>query len=158
MWVLLALLAIPIIEIALFVQIGGHIGVTGTLAEVFVTGALGIVLMRLEPQRNAGDVRAALARDASPASPMAHSALRLVGAVALVLPGFFTDLLGALLLVPVIRHLILARVLIRIQTAVQEKHGHPGPRPRGDIIEGDFERDPDPVERDRRLRDPEKRD
>jgi UPF0716 protein FxsA len=134
MWLLVVFLAIPIVEIVLFVQIGGQIGVIGTLAEIAITSALGLVLMRLEPHRNAQDVRAALARDASPASPMAHSALRLIGAALLFVPGFFTDALGLLLLLPPLRMLILARLFKTLQTAAR----------RGDavIIEGEYETRP----------------
>jgi UPF0716 protein FxsA len=134
MWLLVVFLAIPIVEIVLFVQIGGNIGVIGTLAEIAVSGALALVLMRLEPHRNAHDVRAALARDASPASPMAHSALRMIGAVLLLAPGFFTDAVGLLLLVPVIRHVLLRQMFTKLQTAAR----------RGDavIIEGEYETRP----------------
>ena len=130
MWILLVFLAIPLIEIALFVQIGGHIGVIGTLAEILCTAALGLVLMRLEPHRNAHEVRAALDRDANPASPLAHSALRLVGAVLLVLPGFFSDAAGLVLLLPPVRMLILGRLFARLQAA-QTKGSV--------IIEGEYE-------------------
>ncbi len=147
MRLLLVILAVPVIEIALFVQIGGHFGVIGTLAWVFGSAALGAVLMRLEPQRNAHDVRAALERDVSPASPMAHSALRMIGAVLIFLPGFFTDTLGLLLLIPPLRHILLARVLINLRT-----------RQRGDatIIEGEYEHTPPPE--NPRITRPENRD
>ena len=134
--VLLAFLAVPLLEIVLFVQLGGELGVLGTLLEIFVSGALGVFLMRLEPYRNATDVRAALARDRSPASPMAHSALRMIGAVLLVVPGFFTDTLGLLLLIPALRKIALQRVVTKA-----------APRPSDDIIDGDYtatpDRDPD---------------
>lgn len=155
MWILLGILAVPVIEIALFVQIGGHIGVIGTLAMVFLSAAGGLVLMRLEPHRNAHDVRAALARDTSPASPMAHSALRMIGAVLLLVPGFFTDALGLLLLIKPLRHLILSRLFASMQAG----------RARSEtvIIEGEYERHPDPQSRpaprlNERVNDPEKRD
>lgn len=150
MRILLGILAVPVIEIALFVQIGSHIGVIGTLALVFLTGAVGLVLMRLEPHRNAHDVRAALARDASPASPMAHSALRMIGAAMLLVPGFFTDALGLLLMIAPLRSLLLARVL----TSVQAGHTHSETV----IIEGDFERNPDNGTPTDRLTRPEKQD
>ena len=150
MWLLLAILALPILEIALFVQFGAQIGVIGTLAEIFLTAALGLVLMRLEPHRNANDVRAALEKDVSPASPMAHSALRLIGAILFVLPGFFTDTLGLLLLLPPVRMAILARLLQNLRAT----------RQRGDavIVDADYEvhREPDPHQT--RLEDREKRD
>lgn len=151
MWLLLGILAVPVVEIALFVQIGGHFGVIGTLAWVFATSALGLVLMRLEPQRNAQDLRAALDREASPASPMAHSALRMIAAVLIFLPGFFTDALGLLLLIPPLRHLFLARLL----TSLKARHSSSETI----IIEGEYEHThpahrPDPA----RIERPENRD
>jgi UPF0716 protein FxsA len=67
---------------------------------------------------------------------MAHSALRMIGALLLVVPGFFTDALGLLLLVPMLRMLVLRRVVVQAR-----------PAPRDDIIDGDYtagaEGDPD---------------
>lgn len=131
MWLLLGILAVPVIEIALFVQIGGHFGVIGTLAWVFASSALGLVLMRLEPQRNAQDLRTALERDASPASPMAHSALRMIGAVMIFIPGFLTDALGLLLLIPPVRHMLLARLLTSLRSKARSQDTV--------IIEGEYE-------------------
>ena len=51
--ILLAFLAIPLLEIVLFVQLVARFGVLGTLLEIFASGALGVFLMRLEPYRNA---------------------------------------------------------------------------------------------------------
>ncbi|TVP71563.1 MAG: FxsA family protein [Rhodobacteraceae bacterium] len=154
MRILLGILLVPLIEIVLFVQIGGQIGVIGTLAWVFLTGALGLVLMRLEPHRNAHDLRAALAADQSPASPMAHSALRMMAAVLLVVPGFFTDALGALALIPALRHAILTRIF----SALKASHA----RSETVIIEGEYERAPEPgpgqAPQQPRLNSEEKRD
>ncbi len=151
MWILLVFLAIPILEIALFVQIGAQLGVIGTLAEIFATAAIGLVLIRLEPHRNAQDVRAALDRDASPASPMAHSAIRMIGAVLFVLPGFFTDLVGFLLLLPPVRTLVLTQLFKNLRSAHRRQETV--------IIEGDYEHRPDTdIPTNRRLDDPEKRD
>ncbi|MGP9791285.1 FxsA family protein [Roseinatronobacter sp. NSM] len=148
MWILIAILAVPVIEIALFVQFGSEIGVIGTLAWVFASGAVGILLMRLEPYRNAEGVRAALAQDSSPASPMAHSALRMIGALLLVLPGFFTDAMGLLLLLPPVRNVLLARLVLHVRTA----------RPRDDIIDGEYVRQPDMADDTTPLPRQEKRD
>lgn len=140
--ILLVFLAVPLLEIVLFVQVGGALGVLGTLLEIFVSGALGVFLMRLEPYRNATDIRAALAQDRSPASPMAHSALRMIGALLLVLPGFFTDGVGLLLLIPALRMMILRRIVVQTR-----------PAPRDDIIDGDYTAAPD-RDTDRLPRDP----
>lgn len=155
MWILIAILALPIVEILLFVQFGPALGVFGTLIEIIATGALGLVLIRAEPQRNHEDLRQALAREESPASPLAHSALRLLGGVLLVLPGFFTDALGLALLLPPLRALLLQRFFL----ALRDTHL------RSDItiIEGEYERSPpegphryqeiEPPEPDRQKRD-----
>lgn len=124
---MLAFLAIPLLEIALFVQLGGALGVLGTLLEIFVSGALGVFILRLEAYRNAADIRAALAQEQSPASPMANSALRMIGAILLVIPGFLTDAAGVLLLIPAVRILALRRIFAKA-----------GPAPRDDIIDGDY--------------------
>ncbi len=147
MWLLLAIVAVPIIEIALFVQIGGHIGVIGTLAWVLLTTALGAVLIRLEPQRSAHDVRAALHHHSNPASPMGHSALRVIGAALIFLPGFFTDTLGFLLLLPPIRHILLLQILHNLKSRHDDQQV---------TIEGDYEHAPPPQKP--RITHPEKRD
>lgn len=155
MWILLAILALPIIEIALFVQFGPILGVLGTLAEVALSGVLGVLLLKAEPHRNAQDLRAALEKDQSPTSKLAHSALRAFGAVLLVLPGFFTDFIGLLLLLAPVRALILVRLTLAVRNA----------RARSDsvIIEGEYDyaapREPDPQRQiDDRKSGPEKRD
>ncbi len=151
--VLLVLLAVPIIEIALFVVIGGEIGVIWTLVWVLGSAAIGVALMRREPQRSAADVRLALAADVSPASPMAHSALRMMGAVLLALPGFLTDGLGVLLLIAPLRASLLAFILPRmvVQTRTHTRNS--------DIIDGEFTRadESEPVADPRRI-GPENRD
>lgn len=130
--ILLVFLALPIVEIALFVAIGAQIGVLGTLAEIFVTGAIGIALMRREPQRSALDIRAALATEDSPARPMAHSALRMLGALLLAAPGFLTDALGLMLLLAPVRALALSRILPRTMARTRAASD--------DVIDGDFTR------------------
>ncbi len=136
--VLLIFLALPLIEIALFVAIGAQIGVIATLLWVLASAAAGIALMRREPQRSAADIRQALAVDASPASPMAHSALRMLGALLLAVPGFLTDAIGLLLLLAPVRALMLARLLPRTMTRTRPA--------RGDIIDGEYTPAPDRAE------------
>lgn len=131
MWILLAILALPILEILLFVQFGPSLGILGTLVEILATGLLGVLLIRLEPYRNAEDLRASLAREESPASPLAHSALRLLGGILLVLPGFFTDALGLAFLLPPLRALLLHRFFLHLR----DTHL----RAETTIIEGEYE-------------------
>jgi UPF0716 protein FxsA len=100
MWLLLAFLCLPLIEIALFVVIGGAIGLWPTLAWVILSVVIGILILkrvaRLGPISFDRDVRSL--RD--PRSPVAGRALTILAAGLLILPGFFTDGVGLLLLFP----------------------------------------------------------
>lgn len=110
MWIILAILALPLVEIGLFVTLGAQLGLWLTLAWVMLTGVLGVLLLR----RLALGGRESLRRGfqeglQDPLSPLAHRALEGVAAVLLILPGFFTDAMGLLLLLPPVR-----AVLIRL--------------------------------------------
>lgn len=107
MWLLLALVALPLIEIALFVVIGGAIGLWATLAWVVLSAVLGVLILkrvaRMGPISFDRDVKSL--RD--PMSPIAGRALTIVAAGLLILPGFFTDTLGLLLLLPPVQSLLI---------------------------------------------------
>jgi UPF0716 protein FxsA len=120
---MLALLALPLIEIALFVLIGGAIGLWLTLAWVVLSAVLGVLVLRhvarLGPISFDRDVRAL--RD--PMSPVAGRALTIVGAGLLVLPGFFTDALGLLLLLPPVQGMLVNVFARRLRKSDALRHG-----------------------------------
>lgn len=106
MWLMLAVLALPLVEIALFVVVGGAIGLWATLAWVMLSALLGVLVLRRVARMGAisfdRDVKAL--RD--PMSPIAGRALTILAAGLLILPGFFTDTLGLLLLLPPMQTLL----------------------------------------------------
>ncbi|MDB5658576.1 MAG: fxsA [Cypionkella sp.] len=134
MWVFALLLAWPMLEIGLFVVVGGWIGLWATLAWVILSAMLGIALIRglgmsaLREVRGGGGIAAL--------QPMAHSALIMLSGILLVLPGFFTDFLGLLLLVPFVRTGLIALLASRVQV-----HGFAARRgqPRADWVEAEYE-------------------
>jgi UPF0716 protein FxsA len=112
MWIMLGVLALPLVEIGLFVTLGAKLGLWLTLAWVVLTAALGILLLR---GQSVGGLR--LRRNLQeglhdPLSPIMHQVLISLAAMLLILPGFFTDALGLLLLVPPVR-VLLIRMLAR---------------------------------------------
>lgn len=123
MWLMLALLALPLIEIALFVVVGGAIGLWPTLAWVVLSAALGVLILkrvaRLGPISFDRDVRSL--RD--PLSPIAGRALTILGAGLLILPGFFTDTLGLLLLLPPVQTLLVSVFSRRLRQSDATRHG-----------------------------------
>ena len=99
MWILLGVLALPLVEIALFVTLGAKLGLWLTLAWVILTAVSGVLLLRGLALGGRETLQRGFQEGLhDPLSPLAHRALAGVGAVFLILPGFFTDVLGLLLL------------------------------------------------------------
>lgn len=107
------LLLWPLLEIGLFVVVGGAIGLWPTLAVVLGTGVLGVALIRWQGMGVLRDLQQNGAVD--PISPIAHGALILVGGFLLILPGFFTDVLGLMLMIRLVRRGLIAALGPRIQ-------------------------------------------
>ncbi|WP_121060955.1 FxsA family protein [Chachezhania antarctica] len=153
MYLFLAFLLVPIIEIALFIQIGGLIGLWPTLAIVVGTAFLGSALMRSQGRLALAEVQRSFNDMRDPSEPLAHGAMILVAGVLLITPGIMTDVTGFLLLIPGVRSWVMRSVRSRVKVQQFEMHGGAGPRrrPDGDIIDGDYrEVDPDAGQRPRR--------
>lgn len=125
--------AVPIIEITLFVQIGGLIGLWWTLGIVITTAFLGSLLIRAQGAMAMERLRMALSAGQNPTGPIADGAAILAGGLLLLTPGFFTDTVGFLLLFPPTR-----KVLFRLIAARIKVQGFAASTMRQDIIEGEF--------------------
>lgn len=133
----LLFVAVPLIEIALFIQIGGWLGLWPTLGLVVLTALVGTVLMRAQGMAALDRLQAALERGRDPTGPLADGAAVLIAGMLLLTPGFFTDTLGIALLVPALRKRIIAwagRSLAARATAIR-----PGPPPGQGPIDVDYE-------------------
>lgn len=145
MWLFLAFVAVPIVEIALFIQVGGFIGMWPTLGIVVLTAVLGTMMMRAQGALAMQDVQRSFNDLRDPTEPLAHGAMILVAGVLLLTPGFFTDTLGLSLLIPPVRRAVFAFVASRIKIRTVH-YGPTGPGPQGprrspqgdDIIDGEF--------------------
>lgn len=115
MWLFLILVLVPIIEIALFIEIGGWIGLWPTLAVVVATALAGTLLLRAQGFAALADLQSRLDTGRDPTGALAHGALILVAGVVLLTPGFFTDAVGFLLLVPPVRAAVLRAAGRRIR-------------------------------------------
>ena len=141
MYLLLAFLAVPLIEIALFIQVGGLIGLWPTLLIVVVTAIVGASMVKSQGASAMADLRRSLNELGDPTEPLAHGAMILFSGALLLTPGFFTDAVGFALLVPGVRSWVSRQVRARIK--VQRFEMGPGPAPRPGpsdrVIDGDFE-------------------
>lgn len=145
MWLLLPFVAVPLIEIALFIQVGGAIGLWWTLAIVVATALLGSYLVRSEGAKELANLRRSLNDLSDPTQPLAYGAMILFSGALLLTPGFFTDVVGFALLVPQVRAFALKQLKSRVNVARFQMGPDPrGPRPPhrqpGDrVIDGEFE-------------------
>lgn len=104
---LIMFLAIPVIEIYLLIEVGSIIGALPTVILVVFTALLGAVLLRLQGFSTMQRVRLMLARGEIPALEMMEGVVLLLCGAMLLTPGFFTDVLGFLGLVPVLRRALI---------------------------------------------------
>ncbi len=142
MWLLIVFIAVPLIEIALFIKVGGAIGLWPTLAIVVLTALVGTQLMRSQGAAAMTRIRRSLDEMRDPAEPLAHGAMILLAGALLLTPGFFTDACGFLLLVPGFRAAAFRWLLRNVRVQGFSARTSPGPRhpkPRDDVIEGEFE-------------------
>lgn len=124
MWIVLGMLAWPLVEIGLFVTLGAAMGLWATLAWVVLTGIGGVLLLRGLALSGGRRLREGLQEGLhDPLSPIAHKALMGVAGVLLILPGFLTDALGLLLLLPPVRGLIIRTLAGRMRGVVVVRQG-----------------------------------
>jgi UPF0716 protein FxsA len=103
----LAFLLWPLIEIGGFIAVGKAIGVLPTLAAIVVSGVLGAVLLRVEGVRVLRQTLAALQSGKRPDRALAHAGLTALGGLLLLLPGFFSDIIGLALFLPPVRAVVI---------------------------------------------------
>lgn len=162
-YLFLAFLLVPLLEIAVFIQVGGVIGLWPTLGLVVLTAVVGSVMIRAQGLRTLARARESIDRNELPLEEV-FDGVCLLGAGALLLtPGFVTDGLGTILLVPAARALLrrwLARQLIARGEVHIHRHGHVGPDPWSphgrdeEVIEGEFDEVDDEPDEPSRLGPP----
>lgn len=137
MWLLLLFIAVPLIEIALFIQVGGWLGLWPTLAIVILTAVAGTALVRSQGFRAIQQLRSSFDELRDPTEPLAHGAMILFSGALLLTPGFFTDFIGFSLLIPAVRRGLLREIRKRME--LRTVRSDRGWQPRSDtIIEGTY--------------------
>jgi UPF0716 protein FxsA len=135
---------IPLIELYWLIEVGSYIGAIPTIFLTVFTAVLGGMLVRMQGLATAMKVQKSMAMGEMPAIEMLEGAVLLACGFFLLLPGFITDILGFLALVPPVRRWTIMTVLKRaqvIQPPPNSGDNNEAQRPR--IIEGEFHRDDD---------------
>ena len=120
---LLLLIGAPLVELYVLIEVGSEIGALSTILLSIFTAILGAALVRLQGVSVLLRVQETLARGEAPALEMLEGAVLMMAGVMLLFPGFITDAMGFLMLVPPLRR--------RLIVAVLKRSGAMGPAPGG---------------------------
>lgn len=148
-------ICVPIIEIALFIQVGDLIGLWPTIAIVLLTAFVGASLVRSQGIQTLMSVQSRLQQGELPAQQITEGVMLAVSGVLLLTPGFMTDALGMLVLLPAPRAWLAKQLMQRVKVSSSAQfHSSSqfhGDNPfntsehdqQGDVFEGEFEKKTD---------------
>lgn len=129
-------IAIPIIEMVILIEVGGLIGALPTVGLVLLTATIGLWLLRREGLATLESVRQKIDQGVLPETELLEGVMLLVGGALLLTPGFVTDTIGFICLLPGLRHPIARAIMGRAETIIVGKT-----RDGGTIIDGEFTRE-----------------
>ena len=123
--VLITIILVPIIEIYLFIKIGGQIGAFNTISLIFLTAFIGIVYARYEGLKTLKSGFSQIIKNQHPTYELLSGSAIALAALLLIIPGFLTDILF-----PITRKIFFGRVLNKFKKETDEKKNY---------IDGEFE-------------------
>ena len=109
--ILISIIALPIVEILLFIKIGENIGAINTVLLIIFTAMVGVFFARIQGMRTLRSGLTNLYQNRVPMYDILSGASIAFAAMLLILPGFFTDTIGFLLLIPITRRIIFSLVI-----------------------------------------------
>ena len=128
--VLIALILVPVVEIYLFIKIGGQIGAFNTISLIFITAIIGVFYARYEGLNTLRSGFSQLIKNEAPIYELISGAAIAFAALLLIVPGFATDLFGFLLIFPLTRKFLFAKIIKKFKGETKIKKPY---------IEGEFE-------------------
>ena len=126
--VILFIIGIPLIEIYLMIKVGGTIGAFNTIFLIFFTAVAGVFFARLEGFRALRSGFQQLVKNEMPIYEIISGAALAFAAFLLIIPGFLTDVIGFLLIIPFTRRILIKNISSKYKNKVDEN-----------IVEGDYE-------------------
>lgn len=151
----LLFLVFPLLELFVLIRVGSGIGALSTLMLVLAGGVIGLLCMRLAGLTTALKVRERMAQGEVPSTDMLNGLLMVVAGGLLFLPGFISDVVGLLGLLPITRRVLVKRIALHMTHSAaqsqqfyahsrtytqQDSHTANPQNPQAQIIEGEFER------------------
>lgn len=143
----LLFIALPIVEIVVLIKVGAAIGALNTIGLLVLSALIGTALVRAQGTATLGRVQDSLARDIFPAKAMFDGICLLVAGFLFLVPGFVSDAIGLLLILPPVRTLLRRLIWQRLSHGGETRvwingeevtPGPRGPAGPGQTIEGDW--------------------
>ncbi|WP_136653157.1 FxsA family protein [Paracoccus aeridis] len=125
LWLFVLFVVVPVIELAVIIQVGGLIGAWPTIGLLLASGIAGSWLMRRQGMAALLDLQRAFREFLDPTGPIAHGALILFAGALMLAPGFISDLTGLALLLPPVRRFVIRSIGSRI-AVTRAGFGFPG--------------------------------
>jgi UPF0716 protein FxsA len=116
-------IGLPAIEIFLMIEIGGKVGAFNTVALIFLTAIIGVYLAKLQGMQTLRSGMVNLYQNKIPIYELMSGASIAIAALLLIVPGFFTDAVGFLLLIPFTRK-ILFNIALKKKTKIHKKNNN----------------------------------
>ena len=129
---ILLIIGIPVIEIYLMIKVGGVIGAFNTILLIFFTAITGVYFARLAGLNAIRSGFSQLLKNEIPIYEIISGAALAFAALLLITPGFLTDLIGFLLIIPITRKFFIKLISSKLKT--KKVHDE-------NIIEGNVEED-----------------
>jgi len=127
--VIFFLIGIPVIEIYVMIKVGGIVGALNTILLIFFTAITGVYFAKIAGLNTLRSGLSQLIKNEIPVYEMISGAALAFAAILLILPGFITDVIGFLLIIPITRKLLIKPISSKFKKNKNNK----------DIIEGKFE-------------------
>ena len=134
--IFLAIILVPVIEIYLLIKIGSQIGAITTILLIFSTAVIGVYYAKYEGLNTLKSGFVQLSKNETPAYEVVSGAAIAFAAMLLIIPGFLTDTLGFLILIPFVRKIILSK-LIKFKSQNKDTNN---------IVEGEIEDEKDELQ------------
>lgn len=144
---LLLFIAIPVVELMVMIELGSQIGSLATIALVFATAILGVGLIRSQGAVTLARAQVKIREGQLPAEEAVHGFMLGLAGVCLLIPGFVTDAVGGLLLLPPVRKALLGVFLQKLLSGNSQfkmkmgRHFNQHGDASGDVYDGEFSRE-----------------
>ena len=137
-YLLLIFIVLPVIEISLFIQFGDTLGTVNTILLIFLTAGIGVYLVRQQGFNTLRKMQQEVQNHELPVRSLFDGFVILISGILLLIPGFFTDAIGFMGLIPITRFFI-GKTLISLFIKNRSNFAYNSKKDINDPIEGEFE-------------------